>query len=110
MLHLCRNPDLDPDAWGGFTSYQQLDKFPTVLCARDSLEADLAAHDVLGWGFYSFADAVTARPVSPVGSPRSRFALVCWFCTQGEDSPCPGLPGCPGRPGTKATRERSHGE
>src|SRR5579884_2078674 len=42
MLHLWRNPDLDPDPWIGFTSYRQLDKFPTVIDNRPGLESALA--------------------------------------------------------------------
>jgi hypothetical protein len=64
MLHLWRNADLDPDPWIGFTSYRQLDKFPTVFQDRRPLEAALADADVAGWGFYQFFEAPTGRPIT----------------------------------------------
>jgi hypothetical protein len=64
MLHFWRNADADPDPWIGFTSYRQLDKFPTILTDRESLETRLARGDVAGWGFYAFAEARTRRPIT----------------------------------------------
>ena len=64
MLHLWRNPELDGDRWIGFTSYRQLEKFPTVLTDRANLEAVLSQNDIVGWGFYQFFDADTRQPIS----------------------------------------------
>lgn len=64
LLHLWRNPDLDDDPWIGFSSYRQLDKFPTILEDRQALEGCLARCDVVGWGFYAFFDASSGRPIS----------------------------------------------
>jgi FkbM family methyltransferase len=64
LLHLWRNPSLDPDPWLGFTSYRQLDKFPTVLQDRQAVAEGLARYDILGWGFYTFLDVQSKRPVT----------------------------------------------
>ena len=64
MLHLWRNPELDPDPWIGFTSYRQLDKFQTIFTDRQALEASLDQHDVVGWGGYQFIDSQSKRSVS----------------------------------------------
>jgi FkbM family methyltransferase len=64
MLHLWRNPDLDPDPWIGFTSYRQTDKFPIVFGDRHAIAACLEEFDVLGWAAYEFFDAVSGRPLS----------------------------------------------
>src|SRR5947209_19783424 len=49
MLHLWRNPQEDPDAWIGFTSYRQRDKSPVIFTSRQQVEQALAGADVLGW-------------------------------------------------------------
>src|SRR5262249_23086686 len=64
MLHLWRNPEKAPDRWIGFTSYRQLDKFPIVLDDRHALETALTQADILGWGFYTFVDGPTGRPLT----------------------------------------------
>src|SRR5262249_17864773 len=64
MLHLWRNPELDPDLWIGFTSYRQLDKFRTVFQDRQTVETLLQKTDVLAWGLYQCVEAVTKRPIS----------------------------------------------
>lgn len=64
MLHLWRNPELDRDSWIGFTSYRQLEKFPTILINRQALVEDLAHCDIVGWGFYQFLDAISHQPIS----------------------------------------------
>jgi FkbM family methyltransferase len=64
LLHLWRNPELDPDPWIGFTSYRQLDKFPTIVEDRQAVERALTQADILGWGFYAFTDAATGRPLT----------------------------------------------
>src|SRR5262249_50729223 len=72
MLHLWRNPELDTDPWIGFTSYRQLEKFPTILTDRRALEAALARADVAGWAFYEFVEAPSGRPIS-IAEHRERF-------------------------------------
>jgi FkbM family methyltransferase len=64
MLHLWRNLELDPDPWIGFTSYRQLEKFPTVLGDRGEVERLLGEYDFIGWGCYQFMDARTNMPIS----------------------------------------------
>jgi hypothetical protein len=64
MLHLWRNPELDADPWVGFTSYRQLDKFPTIFSDRDHIERVLKDHDVLGWGGYVYVELETSRKIS----------------------------------------------
>jgi hypothetical protein len=77
MLHLWRNPELDPDSWIGFTSYRQLDKFSTIITDRDGLERLLADVDVVAWGGYRFHDAFTKRPISLAEqSERSHTGIV----------------------------------
>jgi len=67
MLHLWRNPEKIQDNWIGFTSYRQLDKFPTFLHSQDSLfvEEMLQEHDVLGWGVYHIINGATGKPATP---------------------------------------------
>src|SRR5260221_12024440 len=72
MLHLWRNPELDPDPWIGFTSYRQLDKFPTILNTRQEIENLLAQFDVVGWGGGRLPVAPTRRPAIPGGGERTR--------------------------------------
>ncbi len=64
FLYLWRNPPDDGDDWIGFTSYRQLDKFPTILTDKAEIEADLKTHDILGWGFYELIEGSTQKPMS----------------------------------------------
>ncbi len=65
MLHLWRNPR-DTDSWIGFTSYRQLDKFPSRFVQDDlgKILQLLHSHDILGWGFYRLRNATTGQPGS----------------------------------------------
>lgn len=65
MLHLWRNP-IDLDRWIGFTSYRQLDKFPTCFEEKDRepIELLLTSNDILGWGFYRLVNATSGAPGS----------------------------------------------
>jgi hypothetical protein len=72
LLHLWRNPELDTDPWIGFTSYDQLEKFPMTLADRQEVESVLSSADVVGWGGYSFVDAISGRPVT-VAEQAERF-------------------------------------
>src|SRR5438874_5794792 len=77
MLHLWRNPELDPDPWIGFTSYRQLDKFSTVFNSREDLETLLKQCEVVGWGGYQFIDASTRQPITLAeGSERRHPGMV----------------------------------
>ena len=58
LLHLWRNPELDPDPWIGFSSYRQLDKFPTVFQSHQQIDRLLEGCDIVGWGGYEFFDAM----------------------------------------------------
>src|SRR3954454_15822808 len=77
MLNLWRNPEIDPDPWIGFTSYRQLDKFPTIFRSREDIETQLKQFDVVGWGGYQFLDAPTGRPISLAeASERMHIGIV----------------------------------
>ena len=67
MLHLWRNPHKIKDDWIGFTSYRQLDKFPTILQPDDleAIKTSLQESDILGWGFYKLLDTFTQEDVTP---------------------------------------------
>ncbi len=61
MLHLWRNPELDPDSWIGFTSYRQLDKSPTIFEDRRVIERHLAQADIVGFGWFECYDVLSDR-------------------------------------------------
>mgnify|MGYP003149490606 CR=1 FL=1 len=67
MLHLWRNPHKIKDDWIGFTSYRQLDKFPTILQPDDlaNIKESLKEHDILGWGFYKLINRFTNEYETP---------------------------------------------
>jgi FkbM family methyltransferase len=92
MLHLWRNPECDPDPWIGFTSYRQLDKFPTIIRDRQAIESALAEYDVLGWAAYEFVDAVSGRPLTMAeqgewGHPGITMCLWHLLMTRNEPLP-----------------------
>ncbi|MGF1583134.1 MAG: FkbM family methyltransferase [Gemmataceae bacterium] len=64
MLHIWRNPDVDPDPWIGFTSYRQLDKSATIIENREDIEQTLSQCDIIGWGPYAMFDATGKMPVT----------------------------------------------
>lgn len=57
MLCHWRSPDVDTDAWIGFTSYRQLAKSPFVFETRAAVEAALNEADVVSWGVWNVSRA-----------------------------------------------------
>ncbi len=70
MLHHWRVPH-DNDDWIGFTSWRQLDKFPTVFLPGDrgKISELLRDHDMLGFAKYRFNYSLAQQTTACCGFP-----------------------------------------
>ncbi|MGF1583135.1 MAG: FkbM family methyltransferase [Gemmataceae bacterium] len=64
MLHLWRNPEVDPDPWIGFNAHTRPENTIPVFESREAVQEALSQCDIVGWRTCQFFDETGKKPVT----------------------------------------------